>query len=251
MRKHQNGISRAAKIHLAALAAVFGVVAALTYAPAPSMAVEVESSLARGGRLYDKWYKVIKAKAPEKAHPAYPADRKYAAKPKANWRCKECHGWDYSGKDGAYSKGKHSTGIIGINGAFGRDPSEIVALLKDETHGYTDEMMDPADFEDLALFVSMGQFDMDEYIDRSTGDAKGDSARGEPLYATLCAGCHGFDGMKIKGVLLGKEAQSNPWETLHKMMNGQPAEVMPPQRAVDRQNPVDILAYLRTLPTKK
>ena len=21
------------------------------------------------------------------------------------WRCKECHGWDYKGKDGAYAKG--------------------------------------------------------------------------------------------------------------------------------------------------
>jgi thiosulfate dehydrogenase len=112
-------------------------------------------------------------------------------------------------------------------------------------------MMDPADFADLALFVSKGQLDMDQYIDRSTGDAKGDAATGEPLYATLCAGCHGFDGMLIKGVVLGKEAQSNPWEVMHKMLNGQPAEVMPPQRAVDRQQPVDILAYLRTLPTKK
>ena len=62
-----------------------------------------EGALARGGKLYDKWYKVVGADAPKKSHPAYPADKKYAAKPKSNWRCKECHGWDYMGKDGAYS----------------------------------------------------------------------------------------------------------------------------------------------------
>ena len=81
--------------------------------PFPAAAAEIQSSIIRGGKLYDKWYKVIKAEAPKKAHPAYPADRKYAKKPKSNWRCKECHGWDTMGKDGAYAKGKHSTGIKG------------------------------------------------------------------------------------------------------------------------------------------
>ena len=45
---------------------------------------EVQSTLTRGGQRYDKRYKVIKDKAPEKAHPAYPKDKKYAKKPKSN-----------------------------------------------------------------------------------------------------------------------------------------------------------------------
>ena len=32
------------------------------------------------------------------------------------WRCKECHGWDYAGKDGAYGSGDHRTGIVGVLG---------------------------------------------------------------------------------------------------------------------------------------
>ena len=63
----------------------------------------------------------IEAKAPEQSHPLYPADGEYAAKPKANWRCKECHGWDYKGRDGAYAKGSHYTGIKGIRQWAGGD----------------------------------------------------------------------------------------------------------------------------------
>ena len=60
---------------------------------------ETESSKARGGKLYDKWYAVVGAEAPATSHPLYPSDKNYAQKPKANWRCKECHGWDYMGAD--------------------------------------------------------------------------------------------------------------------------------------------------------
>ena len=71
------------------------------------LAGEIESNIARGGMLYDKWYEVIEAGKPAKSHPAYPKDKKYAEKPGSNWRCKECHGWDYRGRDGAYASGKH------------------------------------------------------------------------------------------------------------------------------------------------
>ncbi|MCW9078495.1 MAG: hypothetical protein OQK74_04895, partial [Gammaproteobacteria bacterium] len=70
---------------------------------------ETESSKARGGQLYDKWYAVVGAKKPTASHPLYPADKKYVNEPKSNWRCKECHGWDYRGVDGAYKSGKHET----------------------------------------------------------------------------------------------------------------------------------------------
>ena len=108
---------------------------ALLLGAATASAAEMESSMARGGLLYDKWYKVNGAPEPKKSHPAYPADKKYAKKPGANWRCKECHGWDYMGKDGAYSSGKHHSGIKGVNGAAGKDPKSIVAVLKDEPMG--------------------------------------------------------------------------------------------------------------------
>ena len=60
-------------------------------------------AISRGGQLYDKWWEVIEAEEPKTTHPAYPA--KGEKKGSATWRCKECHGWDYKGVDGAYGKG--------------------------------------------------------------------------------------------------------------------------------------------------
>lgn len=211
---------------------------------------EVESALARGGQIYDKWYKVGDVDAPAESHPAYPADKKYAKKPKSNWRCKECHGWDYMGKDGAYSSGKHSTGIPGINGAKGKSVADIVGVLKADSHGYAGKMSD-ADLNDVALFVSKGQVDMDQYIDRSNKAPKGDKAKGEAYYNTICANCHGKDGMQPKEMKPFGAQMGNPWEVMHKILNGQPAEKMPALRAIDRQVIVDIMAHMTTLPKKR
>ena len=40
----------------------------------------------------------------------------------------------------------------------------------------------------------------------------------------------------------------NPWEVMQKVLNGQPAEVMPALRAIDHQVAADILAHIATLP---
>lgn len=227
-----------------------GIVTLLSFNTLNVTAAETESSIVRGGLLYDKWYKVIDVEAPATSHPAYPSDKKYAEKPGANWRCKECHGWDYMGKDGAYSSGKHASGIKGINGAKERPVAEIVALLKDSAHGYADKLAEQ-DLQDLALFVSKGQVDMDQYIDRASKMPKGDQAKGEVYYNTICANCHGKDGtqpkeMKPFGALMG-----NPWEMMHKLLNGQPGEKMPALRALDRQIIADILSHMATLPKER
>jgi len=220
--------------------------------PLPSVAEEIQSSLVRGAKLYDKWYKVIKVKAPKKAHPAYPKDKKYAKKAKSNWRCKECHGWDYMGKDGAYKSGKHSTGIKGIKGMAGADTAKIVAVLKDKNHLYGDKL-DGDDLNDLALFVSKGQIAMDKFIDRKTKmPIGGNAAQGEVYFNTVCANCHRKDGTRPKdmGKSLGSQ-MGNPWEVMHKIVNGQPDEGMPGLRAFGTQPVLDIMAHIATLPKKK
>lgn len=226
--------------------------------PMPLSAEEVESSVARGGRLYDKWWKVVGAQEPKGTNPAYPADGKYKGKGGTDWRCKECHGWDYLGKDGAYSKGSHVTGIKGIQGAADTDPSKVMVTLKDKNHTLGSALRDD-DLRDLANFVSKGQVKMDQYIDRATKKLKvGDKAKGEAIYNTICANCHGRDGtlnedgkpLKADEEPLGLVATDNPWETLHKIRNGQPGERMPALRVFDVQIAMDILAYLQTLPTK-
>ncbi len=83
-------------------------------------------AIARGGQLYDKWWAVIEAEPPKETHPAYPAAGK--KKGASTWRCKECHGWDYKGKDGAYAKGSHATGIEVVRGVVGMDPEKTHAI---------------------------------------------------------------------------------------------------------------------------
>ncbi len=72
---------------------------ALAALSAPVAASETESAMARGARLYDKWFAENKAPKPTADHPSYIKDGKYGKE--NSWRCKECHGWDYKGKDGA------------------------------------------------------------------------------------------------------------------------------------------------------
>lgn len=211
-------------------------------------AAEVDQgSIARGGKLYDKWYKVVKAEAPADSHPLYPAEAKYADKPDANWRCKECHGWDGLGAEGAYKSGKHATGIKGINGMAGGDPAAVVALLKAPEHGYGDKLSD-ADMMDLANFVVSGPIDLAPLVDLETKASKGDAEAGKQVFNTVCAGCHGPDGKLPKDMPPLGSLVGNPQEVLHKLFNGQPGEVMPALRALDHSVAADVLAHLATLP---
>jgi thiosulfate dehydrogenase len=49
---------------------------------------------------------------------------------------------------------------------------------------------------------------------------------------------------------VGTIGASNPWEMMHKILNGQPGSPMPAWRVFDLQTAVDVLAYSQTLPVK-
>ncbi|OAN43699.1 hypothetical protein A6A04_21175 [Paramagnetospirillum marisnigri] len=219
---------------------------AIMFVSAGALAGEQESSIARGGRLYDKFWAENKLSKPTEDHPAYPnKGGKYGKE--VSWRCKECHGWDYLGKDGAYATGGHATGIKGIQGAAGRDPAAIAAVLRDKTHGYTEAHLSDRDVTDLALFVSKGQIEMTKFVDYGAKKTKGDAVKGEQYFGTVCAGCHGMDGKKITNAEpLG--AVQNPQEMMHKVMNGQAGEAMPALRLFGPQVSADLVSHVLTLP---
>jgi thiosulfate dehydrogenase len=224
--------------------AIAALVATVNYGSAVAQDASEAYALSRGAQLYDKWWAVLKAPKPEANHPAYPADGKYKAD--ATWRCKECHGWDYKGKDGAYAKGKHFTGIKGVSGAAGSDPAAIAAMLRSAPHGYTAEMIPDDAMADLALFISKGQVDPAPYM--ADGKSNGDVAAGKIYYEGVCAGCHGLDGKKIKDADPLGAVAGNTVEMMHKVLNGQPGESMPAMRVFDTKIAADIVAYVQTLP---
>jgi thiosulfate dehydrogenase len=211
-------------------------------------------AIARGDQYYDKWWAVIDADEPETTHPAYPAEGKQ--KGASIWRCKECHGWDYKGASGAYASGSHFSGIKGIGGMANGNLQAIAESLRGEPHNYTKDMMPDKAIQRLALFVSAGQIDMDDYIDKVSKKAKGSPTRGARFYQTVCANCHGFDGKLLNfhddddPEYIGTVAQANPWETLHKIRMGQPGQPMPALTALEIQDMVDIVAFSQTLPAK-
>lgn len=213
----------------------------------PAMAGESdEYRIARGGRLYDNWFAENGKAAPTGPNPAYPATGEYRGKKASDWRCKECHGWDYLGKDGAYGTGKHFTGFTGIKNAANTSPASIKELLLSPSHGYDPSMLSDADIEDLSLFLGKGQVDMLQYVDQATNTAKGSAAKGMSHYQTLCSTCHGLDGKAMgKDAELGSLAKKNPWEVIHKIRHGQPKSTMPSLASLDMQVIVDILAYLQ------
>lgn len=222
------------------------IVAACLLGTALSVSAEEASRIARGGQLYDKWFAVIGADKPKDTHKAWPSSNT-KKKGDVTWRCKSCHGWDYRGAQGAYASGSYKTGIGGVSAYGGGDTAKVIAIMKDGTHGLG--MIPEAELADLALFVTKGQVDMTKYINADK-TVNGDAEKGAAYYNTLCAGCHDKDGKKPKDLEkpLGAIVSGNPWEGLHKILNGQPKEAMPALRALPIEIAIDTLAYTVTLP---
>lgn len=206
------------------------------------------------GRVYDNWYKTLDKEKPKATHPSWPASNT-KKKGAVTWRCKSCHGWDFRGKDGAYRSGSYKTGIKGIRGMAGADPAKVVAILRDGTHGFTTEMIPDDAAMRLAIFVSKGQYDITKWVS-DKGDVNGDAGKGKPVFQTVCAACHGFDGRALdwgddkEPGFVGTEANANPWEVMAKIRHGHPGTEMVGLVAFPMQTSADVLAYTKTLPEK-
>ncbi len=207
-----------------------------------------------GGLLYDDWPK-LKGVRPGGTHPLYPAGGK--KKGPASWRCKECHGWDYLGKDGRYSGGSHYTGIGGILGASGKSAGELRGALGGGIPGHDfSAWLDERDIGALAAFMRRGLVDVRRFIS-ADGTVVGDAENGGALYGAHCAACHGADGnaLDFKGKKEGVQgvgwlANDNPQETLHKIRWGHPGSAMPSgvvDGGLSDEETADILKYSQSL----
>ena len=213
----------------------------------------------RGGLMYDKWWVVLGIDPPPGDHPLYPPEGSRSGD--TTFRCKECHGWDYKGADGAYAKGSsHYTGIPGVFGSI-RSAQEMFDLLKfdedtiEDGHGFGDYGMADQDIWDVVEFLETLVIDTDLYI-AGNADFIGDEVQGEFNYteggSPPCMTCHGPDGNWInfhdpdEPEWVGTIAVENPWEFLHKGRIGQPGSAMQnwlDQHPGDDQGVADIGRY--------
>jgi len=233
----------------------------LNFEPVLSTLVSVdESKLAtadavRGGLLYDKWWTVNGATEPTGNHPLYPAAGQKSGAD--TWRCKECHGWDNKGKDGAYSSGSHFTGLNGVYEARNRNSAHIFGKIT--KHNLT---LSEQDIWDLSKFIKEALVEMDKYINFTGAKKKsatGDATLGKALFENTgtgggqCIMCHGADGTAIRfdgGTLaVGDVANDNPWETLHKIRIGHPGSSMPSavKNGLSITDQINILTHAQTL----
>ncbi len=233
-------------------------------APAPVPAPEATpASIAKGGLMYDKWWKAVEeATEPTDDHPLWALQSTNERSISTTWRCKECHGWDYQGKDGAYSKGSHFTGFPGIyTAAMTQSKAQLLGALTGGVNADHDfsSVLSKAALEDLVNFLKEGPIDNAKYIDYETKKAIGANiSHGLELYTDTCTACHGADGKQINfgdeadPEYVGTVASGNPWEALHKIRFGQPGTSMPSAivNGWSIQDVLDVLGYTQTLPTE-
>ncbi|MHC4127293.1 MAG: multiheme c-type cytochrome [Planctomycetota bacterium] len=211
-----------------------------------------------GGQMYDKWWTAANLPEPVGDHPLYPPAGQQSGS--TTWRCKECHGWDYKGVDGAYGSGSHYTGIRGVYGST-MTSEEMFDLIKEDTgtngHGYGNTGLSDEDIGMIVDFLQGAVVDTDVYID-GNNEFIGDAADGRWGYLAAgghynCANCHGEDGTEINfgtpadPTYVRDIAVDNPWELLHKVRCGQPGTLMPSWLLVNGadQGAADIGRYLQ------
>lgn len=222
--------------------------------------LELVGNVLRGGLLYDNWIRVLGVDAPEGDQPLWATQSTNERSGTDTWRCKECHGWDYLGVDGAYGSGSHMTGFAGVYQVAGQDANEILVFLQGSTNPNHDfsMYMNEQDLIDLALFLSEYQFDSGSFIDENKMAVGGDADNGMAIFEGNCIDCHGPQGAAINfsdegsPEYVGTIALDNPWEFFHKARFGQPGVDRMPALVdvgLDDAEYTDLLAYAQSLPT--
>ncbi len=227
----------------------------------------VAADAANGGAMYDKFWAVdgVTAAQPTTDHALYPS---FGAKSGADtWRCKECHGWDYIGRDGRYKSGSHYTGIRGLYPPTESLWTAFIAI--GEGHGYSAAGLTDGEIWDLVKFYREGMLDISTIL-ADDGGFLGSASAGAGLYDdgmpgfnstgtttnSACMTCHGPDGtadnpgagagfVEFPGLL----SNDNPQEFQHKVRFGHPGTAMPASAEINGslQDVADVSAYSQTL----
>lgn len=135
-----------------------------------------------GGMMYDKWWTadtegtLNDAIVPTADNQTWASTGNTTYTGSSTWRCKSCHGWDYIGRDGAYSDPAHKyyTGFPGITQSpsytpqTAGDPAATFAMIDTGTlpdgrvivdHDFGTYITDPVALHALTLFVERMRMD--------------------------------------------------------------------------------------------
>jgi thiosulfate dehydrogenase len=211
-----------------------------------------------GGLLYDDWMKQLEIDSPAEDQPLWKTQDTNTRTGKDTWRCKECHGWDYKGLEGAYGSGSHLTGFKGVFDSVSMTEDEIILWMdgsENSDHDFSGYFQE-TEMTLIANFLKYGLYDTADYINADKSVSGGDSSNGMALYDGLCAACHGKDGRLLnfgdedEPEFVGTIAIDNPWEFWHKSSFGHPDSQMVSVLKIgwSFQDIADVLMYSQTLP---
>lgn len=244
-----------------------------------------------GGRIYDDWFseEVSAAVVPTVENPigkyiaGYPTSEPYlsfkALDKDKQYRCKTCHGFEYTGSDFFPASIMDTPNKMtfeqfqalmkdGFSLSFGTDA--------DTVHAFGGLGLSDDSITLLAAFVVAGVVNVEDYFypfsPNGTAIGKGDSVKGEARFKGIagCARstCHGSTGKAIDfddgdvtttttpNEFVGTIGQNDPAEMLHKIRFGQPSESrstsMPAiyDSGLTTQDAVDIMTYTQQLPAQ-
>lgn len=231
-----------------------------------------------GGKLYDKWWiEVSGVEEPKTDHPLWSLQTTNKRTGSDTWRCNECHGWDFLGRDGAYGSGSHKTNFPGAYNVRHKSIKDIEAILLGSTnpnHNFS-YVLDYDSIYKLALFLKEGLVNMRLYISyEDKRPFRSNPEHGKKQFEKECVKCHGAKGNQLnfgtdsKPEYIGTIANDDPLEFVHKVRFGQPGTIMPAlriklklseeekkmpsgiQTGYTMDDVMDILEYARTLPQK-
>jgi hypothetical protein len=223
----------------------------------------IDPIIPRGAALYDKWFAVPgtdpSVSVPVGNMPVWSRQVTNSRSGPDTWRCTTCHGWDYQGKDGAYSTGSNFTGFPGLINASQTMPKEKIleqlSGVRDPQHDFS-PYLSSEDLNALAVFIQQGMIDDAKFIDPVSLKTIGaNSENGKNLYNASCSTCHGLDGNTLKirfdgqDVGLGLIAVQDPWRFLHKTRFGTPGTkmVIGYELGWTPQDGRDVLSYIQNV----
>ncbi|MEI7848183.1 MAG: c-type cytochrome [Chloroflexota bacterium] len=214
---------------------------------APTALPELTGDSIRGGKIYNNWITETGADAPTELSSMWKVSTAGDVSVSSSWSCTKCHGYDYKG----------AKPFAGILTDAGKDPNEILAILKGSTDKNHDlsAVMDDQALTDLALFISKEMLDPAVVV-VDNKPINGDAAAGKTLFDNTCKDCHGPEGLGINfspdssPEYPATVAENGP-KILHKIRFGQPGVPKMPSgidNSWTNQNYADVIAFLQTLP---
>jgi len=230
---------------------------------------------AMGGQLYDKWWEATGANAPTTNNPLWATQTTNTRTGEDTWRCKECHGWDYAGNEGAYGDptSSHYTNFPGVLQSSGSSAINVFCAIYsgtniDSRHNFSAEIQ-PVDILHLTRFITESQtgtsprgvIDTSTHISATGTVLNANHSNGDSLYNNAAVGCglstcHGPNG-DVQHEPLAELSLESPWEALHKIRFGSPGSVpqmpsfsdpnLPAASRLTLAQAKDIVAHTQTL----